>query len=343
MNILEDISNIRFIGGDFQFAYPWVLALIPISWILFYFLYRRSGKDRNAIIIPDVTGIKTRPSLKTSLLKFLKFFKIIGFSLLLVALARPQISLKNETVKAKGIDIMIALDVSGSMLSKDFDPNRLAFSKLVAADFINKRKYDRIGLVIFSGEAFTQCPLTIDHKVLAEFLEIARPGLLEDGTAIGMGLATAVNRIKTSSAKSKIIILMTDGVNNTGYIKPQAAAQLAKSLGIKVYTIGIGSRGEALTPVRTPDGRIVYGISKVELDEPLMESIARETGAKYFRATNERELSNIYEDIDRMEQTVIDVKTFRRNTEEFRIFVLAGVLLLLIEWGLRNVYIKPIF
>lgn len=344
MRFLEDLYNPRFAGGGLHFEYPWVLILVPISWILLFILFRNRSKNRNTIVVPDLTGMSRKDTFRVWLLNLLKYIRIIGFSFLIVALARPQLSLKNETVKAEGIDIMLTLDVSGSMLSKDFDPNRLTFSKKVASDFIHKRNFDRIGLVIFSGEAFTQCPLTIDHKVLDQFLEVVKPGILEDGTAIGMGLATAVNRLKESKAKSKVIILMTDGVNNTGYIKPAPAAQLAMSLGIKVYTIGIGSIGEALTPLgRKYDGSVVYGIAKVEIDEELLKTIASETGGKYFRATNEVELTKIYDEIDRMEKTEIDVKTYKRNTEEFRLFVLAGLLFLFIEWGIRNFYIKPLF
>jgi Ca-activated chloride channel family protein len=263
---------------------------------------------------------------------------------MLVALARPQIALKDESVKANGIDIMLALDVSSSMLSKDFEPDRLTVIKKVASDFINKREFDRMGLVIFSGEAFTQCPLTTDHIILGQFLSIVNTGFLQDGTAIGMGLATAVNRLKESKSKSKVIILMTDGVNNAGYIKPNTATELAKTLGIKVYTIGIGSLGEALAPVgRRYDGSYIYGLSRVEIDEELLRNIANDTGGRYFRATSTNELLHIYDDINKMEKTVIDVKTLKKNSEEFRIFLLAGILFLFVEWGLRNLYIKPLF
>ncbi|HMG15948.1 MAG TPA: VWA domain-containing protein [Saprospiraceae bacterium] len=344
MRFFENISGMSFTGSGFHFANPWVLILIPVLWILFFLLSKRNKKKQDSIIIPDTSGIKTKTPFKVGLLKYLPLFKIAGWSLMMVALARPQLALKDESIKANGIDIMLALDVSSSMLSKDFEPDRLTVIKKVASDFIKKREFDRMGLVIFSGEAFTQCPLTTDHIILGQFLSIVNTGFLQDGTAIGMGLATAVNRLKDSKAKSKVIILMTDGVNNAGYIKPNTAIELAKTLGIKVYTIGIGSRGEALAPVgRRYDGSYIYGLSRVEIDEALLQNIANDTGGKYFRATNTSELLNIYGDINKMEKTVIDVKTLKKNSEEFRMFLLTGLLFLFLEWGIRNLYIKPLF
>lgn len=344
MKIIEDIVGMRFIGSGFHFAYPWVLALIPLLWILMFLVYNKGKKIDNAIVVPDMSGINIKNSFRISLLKYIPILKIIGLSFMLVALSRPQIALKDESVKANGIDIMMALDVSSSMLSKDFEPDRLTVIKKVASDFIRKREYDRIGLVIFSGEAFTQCPLTTDHIILEQFLSIVNTGFLQDGTAIGMGLATSVNRLKDSKAKSKIIILMTDGVNNAGYIKPNTASELAKTMGIKVYTIGIGSLGEALAPVgRRYDGSYMYGISKVEIDEDLLRNIANDTGGRYFRATNSKDLLQIYDDINKMEKTTIDVKTLKKNSEEFRSFLLLGIFFLFIEWGIRNLYVKPLF
>lgn len=344
MKIIEDIVGMRFIGSGFHFAYPWVLALIPLLWILIFVVSKKGKQADDAIVVPDVSGINIKTSFRIGLLKYIPILKLLGLSLMLVALARPQLALKDESVKANGIDIMMALDVSSSMLSRDFEPDRLTVIKKVATDFIRKREFDRIGLVIFSGEAFTQCPLTTDHIILEQFLSIVNTGFLQDGTAIGMGLATSVNRLKDSKAKSKIIILMTDGVNNAGYIKPNTASELAKTMGIKVYTIGIGSLGEALAPVgRRYDGSYMYGISKVEIDEELLRNIANDTGGRYFRATNSKDLLQIYEDINKMEKTTIDVKTLKKNSEEFRSFLLLGILFLFIEWGIRNLYIKPLF
>ena len=344
MRSFENIFGMSFMGSGFHFANSWVLIFIPVIWILFYFLSKTNKRKQDSIIVPDLSGVNTKASFKLFILNKLALLKIAGWTLFLVALARPQLALKDESLKANGIDIMLALDVSSSMLSKDFEPDRLTVIKKVAADFISKREFDRMGLVIFSGEAFTQCPLTTDHIILGQFLSIVNTGFLQDGTAIGMGLATAVNRLKESKSKSKVIILMTDGVNNAGYIKPNTAIELARTLGIKVYTIGIGSLGEALAPVgRRYDGSYIYGLSRVEIDEELLRNIANDTGGRYFRATSTSELLHIYDDINKMEKTVIDVKTLKKNSEEFRIFLLAGILFLFVEWGLRNLYIKPLF
>ncbi|GAB1398082.1 MAG TPA: VWA domain-containing protein [Saprospiraceae bacterium] len=339
---MMDAGNIltQCLSGSMHWANAWVLWLIPVIWILYLAIKKRQVKSFR---FSDLSGIKTTATTKVSLLKFLPLLQLTGFSFLLLALARPQIFLKDETIKANGIDIILSLDVSSSMLSKDFEPDRLSNAKKVADNFIDQRKYDRIGLVIFSGEAFTQCPLTSDHEILRELLKNVEPGILEDGTAIGMGLATAVNRLKNSQAKSKIVILMTDGVNNAGYIKPQTALNLAKTLGIKVYTIGIGSTGQALTPVaRRYDGTYVYGVANVEIDEKLLSEIAESTGGRYFRATTGTELSDIYRDIDRMEKTTIDVKTMKKYSEEYRYFLLIACMIFGLAAFLKYFYIKPL-
>ncbi len=338
--ILEQSSIVRLFTGGYHWLNPMILWLIPLAWLGFYLF---KSKLPAAFNFSDLSGIKTKPNFKIRLYNLLPHFYLIGISFLIIAGARPQTFLKDETIKANGIDILLSMDVSSSMLSKDFEPDRLSVAKKVASDFIDRRKYDRIGLVIFSGEAFTQCPVTADHDVLKQLLKIVEPGVLADGTAIGMGLATAGNRLKDSKAKSKVIILMTDGVNNAGYIKPETAQNLVKALGIKVYTIGIGSTGQALTPVaRRFDGTYVYGISNVEIDEKLLVSIAEETGGRYFRARTGEELSAIYNDIDQMEKTVIDVKSLKKFSEEFRFFLIIGLLILAFSACCQYLYIKPL-
>lgn len=340
MRYIEQLPIIQLFTGAFNWANAWILILLPLVWLL-YFVFK--VRQPAAFTFSDLSGIKSKTSFKVRLLKKIPPINLFGLSFLIIALARPQTFLKDESIKANGIDILLSLDVSSSMLSKDFEPDRLSVAKKVAADFIDKRKYDRIGLVIFSGEAFTQCPVTSDHEVLKQLLIVVEPGILEDGTAIGMGLATAVNRLKDSNAKSKVVILMTDGVNNAGYIKPEIAQNLAKTLGVKVYTIGIGSTGQALTPVaRRFDGSYVYGVSNVEIDENLLVGIADSTGGQYFRAKSGKELSAIYNDIDQMEKTVIDVKSMKKFSEEFRFFLATGCLLLALAAFLKYFYIKPL-
>jgi Ca-activated chloride channel family protein len=280
---------------------------------------------------------------KSVLQKILPVLRALAFVALVVAMARPQLILKEENVNAEGIDIILVIDLSSSMLAQDFKPDRLEVSKLVGADFIDKRKYDRIGLAAFAGEAFTVSPLTTDHLVLKDYLAGLRCGILEDGTAIGMGLATAVNRIKDSESKSKVIILLTDGVNNAGYVKPLTAAEIAKEFDVKVYTIGVGTEGQALAPVsKTSDGRYRFGLSRVEIDEDLLTQISEMTGGQYFRATNEQRLQRIYDEIDRLEKTKIEVTTIKRFSEEYWRFVWVAVVLLVVEMLLRYTLLRRI-
>jgi len=237
----------------------------------------------------------------------------------------------------------MVMDLSSSMLARDFKPDRLTVSKEMAKQFIDKRTYDRIGLVVFAGESFTQSPLTTDHKILKDFMSGIESGIMEDGTAIGMGLASAVNRLKESEAESKVVILLTDGVNNAGYIKPMTAAEIAKELKVKVYTIGVGSRGNAVAPIsRRSDGRYNYGLSRVEIDEDLLTEISKLTEGKYFRATNEAGLERIYEEIDRLEKTEIQTSVFNRYSEEFRIFLLCGLGLLFIELLFKYTWLRQL-
>ncbi len=315
-----------------KFANPeafYLLILIPAAIAWYWF----KGADTKAKLqISDFTAFLGKPGSLKIYLRHLQFvFKVLAFSLLVVALARPQSTLSRQSVSVEGIDIVLAMDISGSMLAEDFKPNRLEAAKDVAIDFIKGRPGDRIGLVVFSGESFTQCPLTTDHPVLINLFDEIKSGMIEDGTAIGDGLATAVNRLKESQAISKVIILLTDGENNRGFIDPTSAAEIAKVFGLRVYTIGVGTIGTAPYPMPTPFG-IQYQQMEVRIDEPLMEKIAEMTNGKYFRATNKQKLSEIYNEIDKLEKSKVDVTEFRRKTEEFKPFVLAAFILLLLDF-----------
>lgn len=262
-------------------------------------------------------------------------------ALLIVALARPQSFSSGENVTTEGIDIVIALDISGSMISEDFKPNRVEAAKAVAEKFIEERPNDRIGLVVFAREAFTQCPITIDHNVLENLLAKIEPGMVPDGTAIGNGIADAVGRLKDGKAKSKVIILLTDGENNSGEIDPLTAAEIAKTYGIRVYTIGIGTEGEAPYPVQTPYG-IRYQMVPVEIDEGLLKNIAEMTGGEYFRATNNASLDEIYKKIDKLEKSRIEVTSYRNAAELFSGWLDAGLILLLVELALSKTVFRRI-
>ncbi len=271
----------------------------------------------------------------------LYIFRLLAITLLILALARPQTSLSRQDISVEGIDLVIALDISGSMTAMDFKPNRLEAAKDVAVEFISDRPNDRIGLVIFSGESFTQCPLTTDHAVLKNLFRDIRSGMIEDGTALGDGLATAVNRLRGSKALSKVIILLTDGVSNTGAVDPRSAAEIAKLYGIRIYTIGIGTIGQAPFPVQTPFGMQTQ-MMEVKIDEPLMKEIALMTDGTYFRATNNSKLREIYQEIDKMEKSKIDVTEFRKRKEEFLPLVIFAFILLSLEILLRYLFLKNI-
>jgi Ca-activated chloride channel homolog len=267
--------------------------------------------------------------------------RMLAIAALIVGFARPQTSARGEKVFREGIDITIALDISGSMLAEDFRPNRIEAAKNVAEDFIKGRTNDRIGLVIFAGESFTQCPLTTDYDVLRDLLKKVKTGYLHDGTAIGEGIANAVNRMKTSKAKSRVMIVLTDGINNMGSIDPATAAEIAATFGIRIYTIGVGTRGMAPYPVQTPFG-IHYQPMPVEIDEPMLRQVASLTGGEYFRATDNRKLKDIYSKIDQMERTKVEVTEFHRYTELFYQYVLAGLLLLALEFALSGFVFRKI-
>jgi Ca-activated chloride channel family protein len=323
-----------------EFAYPgflWLLLIVPamIGW----YIWR--GQQLYGHL--SVSAVKGFALPKKSIVARLRHAGLVLRSLaviaLIVGLARPQSSLSWQNTTTEGIDIVIASDISGSMLAEDFQPNRLEAGKNIAIDFIKDRPNDRIGLVIFSGESFTQCPLTIDHDVLINLYKDIHYGMIDDGTAIGMGLATAVNRLKDSEAKSKVVILLTDGSNNMGSIPPITAAEIAKQFNVRVYTVGIGTHGFAPYPVQTPYG-IQYQRMPVDVDEGTLTKIAELTGGKYFRATDNNKLKNIYEQIDKLEKAKIDVTEYHKKTEMFLPVALLAALLLLIEFALRNTLLK---
>lgn len=326
-----------------EFANPEFLLLLLLLPVIAWWYRGRYRTHYAPITMSNIAMFKGQSSWRGKARALLPILRGLTFIFLVIALARPQRLLSEENVEADGIDIMLAIDLSSSMLAQDFEPDRLSVAKRVAADFVQKREFDRVGLVVFSGEAFTQCPLTTDHKVIQDFLDNLQSGLLQDGTAIGMGLATAVNRLKDSPAKSKTIILMTDGVNNSGYFKPEDAMALAQTLGIKVYTIGVGSTGEAMSPVgRRADGKYVFGLVPVEIDETLLKNIASTTGGKYYRATNNKELEQIYAEIDRLEKSRIDVTSIKRRSETFANWVLAALCLVALELLLRYTIFRTI-
>jgi len=329
--------------GNFEFQNPWFLLLLLLLPLMWWWSHKKKNGAQEEISFPHVGSIENIQSFKAFLFKFLPYLRYISLAFLILALARPVLVLKEEEVNAEGIDIMMVMDLSSSMLARDFKPDRLTVSKEMAQGFIDKREHDRIGLVVFAGESFTQSPLTTDHRIVKQFLSGLESGILEDGTAIGMGLASAANRLKESDSKSKVVILLTDGVNNAGYIKPMTAAQIADELGVRVYTIGVGSMGEAISPTsRRSDGRYYFSMARVEIDEELLTEISTLTGGKYFRATNEAGLQNIYAEIDALEKTEIEISVFKRYSEEFRRFLLIGLFLLLLEFLLKNTFLRSI-
>jgi len=322
---------------NIQFANPqffWLFLMLPVA-IVWYFFKRK--KETASLKISSIKGFKGAPSMLAKLKPLLFVLRLLALSALIVAMARPQKEdISTRTKTTRGIDIVMAIDVSSSMLARDLKPNRLTALKKVAADFIKERVNDRIGLVVYAAESFTKTPITSDKAIVLRSLNDIKYGQLEDGTAIGMGLATSVNRLKDSKAKSKVIILLTDGVNNSGFIEPQTAASLAIEYGIKTYTIGLGSNGMALSPIAyNPDGSFRYGMSKVEIDEALLKDIAEKTGGVYFRATDNEKLSEIYEEINKLEKTDIEEFKYYNYEEEFRMFALLACGLLMLEYLLR--------
>lgn len=329
--------------SEYEFQYPWLLWLLAAVPLLGWYRWRRRHRMSAAMLLPTLGVLGEFRSLRGRLVDGLFLLRLLALACLVVALARPRHVQTVEKVDAEAVDIVLTLDLSVSMLSKDFDPDRLEVSKAMAIDFVKKRPYDRFALVEFSGEALTLSPLTTDHDAIIERIASLTPGILQDGTAIGMGLATAVNRIKDSPAKSKVIILLSDGVNNSGYIDPMTAAAMAKAFGIKVYTIAVGTSGQTLTPVsRSSDGKYLFGLAQVEVDEALLKAIAETTGGKFFRATNELALKRVYEEIDRLEKTRVEVTRFKRYSEAFHPFVAAALLLLVLEFIARHLLLRPL-
>ena len=322
------------------FSNPEFLWLIIVLLFLILIDYKfKSQKISNF----NISSIKSfsKKSLKARLYPFLNIIRYLAIMFLIVGLARPQIiDVSTRTKKSRGIDIVIAVDVSSSMLAQDLKPNRLEALKEVAKEFINDRTNDRIGLVVYSGESFTQCPLTTDHDKLINLFEQLENGMVTDGTAIGMGLANAVNRLKESTSKSKVVILLTDGESNMGSIPPITAAEIATTFGVKVYTIGVGTKGQAPMPVSDMFGRIRYQNMDVNIDEETLTQIAELTNGQYFRATNNESLESIYAEIDKLEKTVIEETQYEKKYEEFFSLALIALGLLLAELILRRTIFK---
>ena len=316
--------------------YLWLLSMIPL--VVGWHVFTRK-KSQAVLKISSLEGFRSKSSFLSRLQPLLFVLKILSLVLIVMALARPQtMDVSTRTKTNKGIDIVMAIDISSSMLAQDLKPNRLTALKRVAASFIDDRVSDRIGLVIYAGESYTKTPITSDRAIVKNALsKIEFEGLIDDGTAIGMGLATAVNRLKDSRAKSKVIILLTDGVNNSGFIDPKIASELAVEYEIKTYTIGLGSNGTARAPVGIlPNGKFQYGLTKVEIDEELLKNIAVNTGGLYFRATNNKKLEEIYNEINKLEKTEIEEFKYYNYEEKFRPLILLALTLLIIEWLMRN-------
>ena len=322
------------------FAQPWMFLLFALLPVLAWWYFSRHLRSQATLMVPSVTRIKKIHSWKTRLRHLPFICRLLCISCIIVALARPQTRNDEELVNGEGVDIVLAIDVSGSMLAQDFTPNRMEAAKEVAANFVANRPTDRIGIVIFSGESFTLCPLTTDQNVLKTQIYNIQSGLLEDGTAIGSGLATSVDRLRSSKSKSKVVILLTDGENNGGQIPPLTAKELAKATGVKVYTIGVGTEGFAQTPMQTQTGAVVMQKEKVNIDEKLLTQIADETGGRYFRAKDNESLRNIYTDIDKLEKSRIEVTALKRYSEKFLPFALAALAFLLAELVLRFTVFK---
>ncbi|PTX01348.1 Ca-activated chloride channel family protein [Capnocytophaga leadbetteri] len=329
-------KNIVFANPEFF----WLLLLLPLMLLWYWFWNKKS--QANVTFSTTIAFKKKKKSWSDALYHLLFVLRMIAIALIVVALARPQTHSENAKTKiTDGIDIVMAIDVSASMLSQDLKPNRFEALKKVASQFVKDRPNDRIGLVIYAGESYTKTPVTTDKSIILNALSEITYGQIEDGTAIGMGLATAVNRLKESKAKSRVIILLTDGVNNTGFIDPQTAAELAAEYGIKVYTVGIGTNGMALSPYAlNADGSIIYRMQQVDIDEPLMKKIAQVTKGRYFRATNNQKLQQIYDEINQMETTKIEEFKYTEVDEKFRWWVLVAGFLLLLEFVLKHTLLR---
>jgi Ca-activated chloride channel family protein len=328
--------------GDVTFAYPWVLyflLIIPFMAAWYWFKGRKIEPTLNYSSLNIFKELK--PTWRERLKYLPNILRMFVVALLIVALARPQNFQSGENIYTEGIDIAMVLDISGSMLAEDLKPNRLDAAKSVIDEFVRERVSDRIGLVVFARDAFTQCPLTVDYSVLRNLLGDIKSGMIDDGTAIGNAIANGVNRLKESKAKSKVMILLTDGVNNAGEVDPISAAQIAKTFDLRIYTIGVGTRGEAPYPVQTPFGTR-YQMVPVEIDEDVLKEIAALTEGKYFRATDNKKLQEIYETIDKLEKTKVEITSYRNAKELYFSWLGGGVILLLLELGLSRTVLRKL-
>ena len=329
---------------DIQFAekhWFWLFMIVPIMIAWYIYKLKTQEGEVNYSSFTLFTGIKS--SLKAKFRHVLFVLRLFCVSLLILAIARPQSRSSWKDTKTEGIDIVVSLDLSLSMLAKDFKPNRLTVAKEVLSDFIDARPNDKIGLVVFGGEAFTQCPLTTDHKIIKNMFNDIQAGMLDNGTAIGLGLADGVARVKDSKAKSKVVILISDGVNNAGEIAPLTAADIAKTFGVRVYCIGVGTKGKALQPIAMyPNGQIEYDYMDVDIDEATMTQISKMTGGKYFRATDRESLEKTYKEIDQLEKTIISEKSFTNKAEHFLPLAIVAAICLLLEFLLKRFVFKAI-
>ncbi|MEG1937265.1 MAG: VWA domain-containing protein [Rikenellaceae bacterium] len=327
----------------FENIYMLYLLLVLIPIVAYYIFKVRDG--HSTLQISSIEGFRNTPKSTKYYLRHLPFaLRMVALTLIIFAIARPQKAKENQTTTTEGIDIAIALDISTSMLARDFNPDRISAAKDIATKFIIDRHDDRIALIVFAGESYTQCPLTTDHATLINLTSQVRPAgeTIDDGTAIGNGLATAVSRLKDSPSKSKVIILLTDGINNSGQITPSTAAEIAKTFGIKVYTIGVGSMGTAPYPAIDMFGNMTYVNSPVEIDEKGLTDIATMTGGRYFRATSNERLKSIYEEINALEKSKIDVNHFVLYQEKYSLFVIIAMVILIIEILIKNIYLRQI-
>lgn len=330
------MTNITFLNPIFF----WLFLLIPIA--IFWGFWKKN-KNAATLKISSTIGFGKSKSVWAKLKPFLFVLRVLALSFLIIALARPRtVDISNKTKTTKGIDIVMAIDISGSMLAKDLKPNRMEALKKVAQSFVMNRPNDRIGLVLYASEAYTKSPVTSDKKVILDALESVKyDKILQDGTAIGVGLATAINRLKDSKAKSRIVILLTDGVNNAGFVEPQTASDIAKQYGIKVYTIGIGTNGNAMFPYAiAPNGDFLYKMMPVVIDEKLLQNIATKSGGKYFRATSNEKLETIYNVINKLETTELEELKFYDYDEKYRIFAIFAGILVLIDMILKKTIYK---
>ena len=322
------------------FAYPQFFFLLALLPLMIYWYVINQKKQHSSMLVSGVAPFESAGSWKPLLRHCLFVLRVLAIACLITALARPQLRNDEQIITGEGVDIMLCMDVSGSMLAQDFTPNRLEAMKQIAADFVDSRPTDRIGLVIFAGESFTSCPLTSDRNVLKAQIFSAQSGFMVDGTAIGDGLATSVERLKSSKTKSRIVILLTDGEDQGGLIDPLAAKEIAKSIGIKVYTIGMGTDGYAPAPMYTPSGTVTMQMQKVNINEQQLRSIASETGGMYFRARDNASLKNIYVEIDKLERSRIEITALKRFTERFFPFGITAAILLILELLLRYTILK---